>query len=92
MTDKVLPEILDDIAVADLLDCDEKTIQEKARRGELPAVKFGRSWRFPRAALLQVLNDLALGNKPLNVPSAVKVQPPQKLKRRRSPPSLVSPI
>ena len=83
-------EVLDDMEVAAILDCDAKTVQEKARAGELPAVKFGRSWRFPRAALFQVLNELALGNKhPRHAPQAVlrPVEP-----KRRKPPALVSPV
>lgn len=75
-------EILDDAEVAALLDCDQKTVQDKARCGLLPAIKFGRSWRFPRAALLQVLNDMALQNKPAKAaPTAVKVT-------RKPPPDL----
>ena len=44
-------DVLDEVEVACLLACDQKTVQEKARSGVLPAVKFGRSWRFPRTAL-----------------------------------------
>jgi len=32
--------------VAALLACEENTVEEKARNGELPAVKIGRSWVF----------------------------------------------
>jgi excisionase family DNA binding protein len=81
-------EILDAPEVAAILDCDEKTVQEKARLGELPAVKFGRSWRFPRAALLQVLNSMALANNSpaKSVPLAIKVP----IKPKRRPPTLVA--
>lgn len=76
-------DVLDDVAVAKLLDCDTKTVQEKARCGLLPGIKIGRSWRFPRQALLHVLNKMALQNKPAKpAPSAVKVstrQPPPDL-------------
>jgi excisionase family DNA binding protein len=82
-------EVLDDVEVAQILGCDTKTVQEKASAGELPAVKFGRSWRFPRAALLQVLNDLALGNKRRHQPQAV-LHPTET--KRRKPPALVNPI
>lgn len=60
----MLKEVLDEKDVAELLDCEPGTVQEKARLGELPAVKFGRSWRFPRTALLEALNAKALANKP----------------------------
>lgn len=57
-------DVLSEAEVAVILDCEPKTIQEKARNGTLPAVKFGRSWIFPRNALLQSLNEMALANKP----------------------------
>jgi excisionase family DNA binding protein len=53
-------EILDADAVAVLLRCDVGTVEDKTRRGVLPAVKFGRSWVYPRAALMQRLVELAL--------------------------------
>lgn len=55
-------EVLDETEAAALLDCEPSTVQDKARSGELPAVKFGRSWRFPRAALLEALNRKAMEN------------------------------
>ena len=59
-------EILTRDEVAALLDCEPKTVEMKVRAGELPGVKFGRSWVFPRDALMQRLNDMALngGKKP----------------------------
>lgn len=53
-------DILNKTQVALLLDCEESTVEEKARTRELPGVKIGRSWIFPREALLQRLNALAL--------------------------------
>lgn len=77
-------DVLDEIEVAQILDCEPKTVQEKARCGELPAVKFGRSWRFPRTALLQSLNEMALANKPKpRKPLAVAIQ--IKSRRRKLP-------
>ena len=37
------------------------TIYRKARRGEIPAVKMGKVWRFPKETLDKWLNDTALG-------------------------------
>jgi excisionase family DNA binding protein len=37
--------------VADLLRMPTSTVYELARRGELPARRFGRTWRFPRPRL-----------------------------------------
>ena len=56
-------DILDEAEVAALLACEPSTVQAMAREGELPAVKFGKHWRFPRAALLEVVNRRALENK-----------------------------
>jgi len=53
-------DILNAKAVAALLRCDVGTVEDKTRRGVLPAVKFGRSWIYPRAALMQRLVELAL--------------------------------
>ena len=36
------------------------TIYRKARRGEIPAVKMGKMWRFPKETLDKWLNDSAL--------------------------------
>ena len=57
-------DIMDENEVAAMMSCEPGTIQEKARLGELPALKFGRSWRFPRQALMEALNAQAHANKP----------------------------
>ncbi len=75
-------EILDDREVAAILDCDEKTVLDKARSGVLPGIKIGRSWRFPRQALLHVLNEMALKNTPVKpTQNAIKraIKPPPDL-------------
>jgi excisionase family DNA binding protein len=46
--------------VAALLQCEENTIEEKARTGALPAVKIGRSWVFMRHTLFEKLFELSL--------------------------------
>ena len=38
------------------------TVYRKARRGEIPAVKMGKIWRFPKDALDKWLNDTALSS------------------------------
>jgi excisionase family DNA binding protein len=40
--------------------CSEARIIEMLRGGELPGVKFGRSWAIPRQAFWQRVNELAL--------------------------------
>jgi len=36
------------------------TVYRKARRGEIPAVKMGKMWRFPKETLDKWLNDTAM--------------------------------
>lgn len=57
-------DILTEKEVADLLDCESTTVQEKARNAELPGLKYGRSWVFPRSALMEVLNAKAMARTP----------------------------
>ena len=57
-----MTDILNETEVAELLACEPSTVQTMARNGELPAVKFGKHWRFPRVALLEVVNRRALDN------------------------------
>lgn len=56
------PDILTEEQVAALLDCEVKTVQAKARSGELPGLKIGRPWLFPREALMARLNEMALNS------------------------------
>lgn len=59
MTTQFTDELLSVEAVASALDCADTTVEEHARTGHLPGIKLGRSWVFPRAALLQSLCDMA---------------------------------
>lgn len=77
-------EILTKQEVAELLDCELSTVEEKARSRELPGVKIGRSWIFPRQALLQRLNEIALARPEVSRPMGV-IPPP---KGRKGPPAL----
>ena len=81
-----MSEILTEEEVAALLDCEPSTIQAKARAHELPGLKIGRSWRFPRTALLEALNRKAMENQVKRdpVPMAVAKKPSS----RRAPPTL----
>ena len=36
------------------------TVYRKARRGEIPAVKMGKMWRFPKETLDRWLDETAL--------------------------------
>lgn len=77
-------DILSKEEVADMLDCEPSTVEEKARNHELPAVKIGRSWLFPRQALLQRLNEMALARPVVSRPRAVAYE----VQKKRSPPAL----
>ena len=46
--------------VAQYLGVVPDTVYRKARRGEIPAVKMGKMWRFPKETLDKWLNDTAL--------------------------------
>ena len=71
-------EILTEAEVAALLDCEPSTVQTLAREAKIPAIKAGRSWRFPRQALLDSLNDQARERVQLyraaREPKAIKVK------------------
>lgn len=46
--------------VAELLGCTEEIVAERINTGDLPGVKFGRSWVIPEDALRARLNEKAL--------------------------------
>lgn len=51
--------LMDSTQVATLLKCSERTVEDHARAGRLPAVKFGDGWMFPTEALLRAVNRMA---------------------------------
>ncbi|MEJ1164741.1 helix-turn-helix domain-containing protein [Variovorax sp. CCNWLW186] len=73
--------------VASYLDCETKTVEEAARTGRLPGVKFGRSWRFPLSALLEALHEEAMNTAKKNRtrPEPVAIAKPTGRKSRRTP-------
>ena len=89
-------DVLTEQDVAALLDCEQSTVQEKARNGDLPGVKFGRSWVFPKTSLLQSLHADAMRNlTPVRLPNGHAfgfdmhtIQP----QRRRGPPPTLPPL
>lgn len=52
-------EVLTVEEAAALLKLNPETVYRKARRGEIPAVKVGRSWRFPKEPLEEWLREEA---------------------------------
>lgn len=79
-----MSDILTDNDVADLLHCTPETVQEWTRCGKLPGIKPGRHWVYPRAALMEALNDLAREQKP-DRPRTLHVV------KRKAPPLLPKP-
>ena len=96
MSASSLPEVRTTIEVAALLQCEPEKVEDRTRRRELPAVKFGRSWMHPREALMQVLNRIALHIEPASgarllpavTPMRMAAPPAPRSSRglRRSPP------
>ena len=74
-----MSDVLDEIEMAELLKCEISTVQDKARSGELPGIKFGRSWVFPRTAVLEVLHKLALADRKKPVLTAYFRKPPKRM-------------
>jgi hypothetical protein len=87
-----LPPILSVELMAGMLECAESTVEELARRRDLPGLKYGQGWVFPRDATLQVLNAQAMARvkppeppPPPPKPSAVSLPVPAAGGRQRRP-------
>lgn len=87
-----LSDLPDDVELAAALGCTPETVQAGALRGDLPGVKFGRGWVFPRDAVLEALNRAARAQaearaavKISAAPAGVAVTPAAKPARRREP-------
>jgi excisionase family DNA binding protein len=65
-TDSVLENLVIDLTsplwtvdeVADYLKLQPETIRSMARRGELPAIKLGKVWRFRKTAIHDMLVNM----------------------------------
>lgn len=60
---QVFEPLLSDTQASELLGLHAKTVQRMARRGELPAIRIGRYWRFRASELNAWLETLASGRK-----------------------------
>jgi excisionase family DNA binding protein len=81
-------EIIDADQCAELLLCTRQQVKARARPGDLPGLKIGRSWLFARADLLEYLAEKdradALARRTKHAPSIAPI-----FRRRRNiPPSL----
>ena len=81
-------DILTEKEVAELLDCEPATVQEKARNADLPGLKFGRAWVFPRSALMESLHTQALARKADRPRAKAIVLQPERDSQRKAPPVL----
>lgn len=68
--------------VAELLGCTEEIVAERINTGDLPGVKFGRSWVIPEDALRARLNEKALQE------ARDRREPKRIMGKRRKPPEL----
>lgn len=59
MPDHLPPTLTVDQA-AELLQCDRDTAAARLASGELPGLKFGRSWVIPADAFMRRINELAI--------------------------------
>jgi len=82
----ILSDILTSEVVAELLACEPSTVEEAARNKDLPAVKYGRGWVFPKEAFLAHINAKALSNLIKEVPAPTGVL--LDIKKKKQPPTL----
>lgn len=69
-------------------DCTEARIEELARLGIIPGLKWGRSWRFVRADAPAFLAEIARQEAEQRRAKRQPPAPPPVKPRRRAPPSL----
>lgn len=86
-------ETIDSEACADLLHCAAKTVEELARQGKLPGMKFGNSWMFFRDQVISEAKKMALEEAAQRRTQSTSVSPVAvhldfPIKKRRSPPKL----
>lgn len=84
------------LEVAEILRCTQGQVEEMLRSGDLPGIKFGRSWIIPSDALSQRLTEIAL-SQAVSRRSRAQLQPSQVVtlheasgrgRRRKEPPKL----
>lgn len=82
-----IPALLTAEEVATQLGCQPEQINALAAAHALPAVKFGRSWRFPASALHHFLHQQALAHLKSPAPHASNPATPQPTTRKRGGPA-----
>lgn len=54
--------LLDSQQVAELMRVHPETVKRRARRGEIPGMKFGKLWRFRASVLESCVREMMLQN------------------------------
>ena len=52
-----MPILYSTSQVASLFDVDKQTVRRWAISGQMPAIKFGKHWRFKESEVLKVLSE-----------------------------------
>lgn len=81
-------DVLTPEQAAEALGCEPQHVNELAVQRKLPAVKYGRSWRFPVAAMNQFLAQRALDHIAGAAPTPPATPMPKPAARRRNLPDL----
>jgi len=81
-------DVLTPEQAAEALGCEPQHVNELASQRKLPAVKYGRSWRFPVAAMNQFLAQRALDHIATAAATPAPTPMPKPAGRRRALPDL----
>ncbi|MDW5267412.1 MULTISPECIES: helix-turn-helix domain-containing protein [Acidobacteriaceae] len=55
---EIFEPLLDSQQAAELMHVHPETVKRRARRGEIPGLKFGKLWRFRASGLEQYVRNL----------------------------------
>lgn len=67
--------LLDSQQVAELMRVHPETVKRRARRGEIPGIKFGKLWRFRASVLESCVREMMLENQDVNGEDMAPLQP-----------------
>lgn len=68
---------------AEFLECTTDRILELLREGQLPGIKYGKSWVIPRAAFFDSVNVSAVQAQAVLSEAAMKAKMPTSVSRKR---------
>lgn len=81
-------DVLTPEQAAEALGCEPQHVNDLAAQRKLPAIKFGRSWRFPVAAMNQFLAQRAMEHIADAAPAPAATPMPKPTGRTRKLPDL----